>query len=307
MLLDKHSTVRHFITIEMGERSGMTVTTLVPSEQRFAHIFEGIIPAVDTLYIRSDNLGDLLSRPRVAIVGSRRVTPYGQAVTSEFAGKLARQGVVIVSGLAFGVDAIAHRAALEAGGLTIAVLPGPVETPYPSSHTGLARQILEQGGALISEYPGGAIAYKNRFVERNRIVSGMSDALLITEAAVDSGTMHTARFALEQGKDVLTIPGNITSPLSAGTNNLIKAGAMPATSVDDVFAVLGLQSPTRTIRKGGTAHEQTILDLLVSNVRDGSELLARAALPVDQFNQTLTMMEITGKIRALGNNQWSAC
>lgn len=281
------------------------VNMLTVSESGLAPIFEGILPTVDTLYVRSDNVEDLFSRPRVAIVGSRRVTPYGKAVTMQFAGELAKQGVVIVSGLAIGVDGFAHRAALEAGGLTIAVLPGSVETPYPSRHSGLAQGILEQGGALISEYPAGAIAYKNQFIERNRIVAGMSDALLITEAAINSGTMHTARFALEQGKDVLAVPGNITSPLSAGTNNLIKSGALPATRVEDVLTVLGLKTQTPLKIAGNTPYEQTILDLLQADVRDGSQLLERAALPVDQFNQTLTMLEITGKIRALGNNQWS--
>src|SRR6185437_10030523 len=120
---------------------------------------------------------------------------------------------------------IAHRAALEAHGITIAVLPGPVENVYPASHTQLAEQILEQGGALISEYPAGTPGFKQNFIARNRIVAGLAQALIITEATEKSGSLHTARFALEQGKEVLAVPGNITSPASVGTNNLIKAGA----------------------------------------------------------------------------------
>ncbi|HEX8182096.1 MAG TPA: DNA-processing protein DprA [Candidatus Saccharimonadales bacterium] len=287
--------------------STIPVNTLTLADSAYAAVFEGILPAVKTLYVRSDNLPDLLTRPRVAIVGSRKVSPYGRAVTAQFAGDLARQGIVIVSGLAYGVDAIAHQAALDAGGLTIAVLPSSVEKVYPAAHTELARRIVGQGGALMSEYPAAAsIAYKNQFIERNRIVSGMSNVLLITEAAINSGTMHTARFALEQGKDVLAIPGNITSATSAGTNNLIKAGAAPATSPEDVLALLGLK-PLHVAAKsiGGTAHEQLILDLLSSDISDGDQLLAGTALPIDQFNHALTMLELTGKVRALGANKWS--
>jgi DNA processing protein len=285
----------------------MDVNTLTLGGSVFAPVFEGIMPAVTTLYVCSNNLEDLLSRPRVAIVGSRKISPYGKAVTAQFAGELARQGIVVVSGLAYGVDAVAHQATLDAGGLTIAVLPSSLQKIYPTAHTALARRIVEQGGALISEYPAGSeIAWKNQFIERNRIVSGMSNALLITEAAINSGTMHTARFALEQGKDVLAIPGNITSPTSAGTNNLLKAGAAPATSAQDVLDALGIKpQPARQSVTGGTPHEQLILDLLSSDIHDGSQLLAGSALSTSEFNQTLTMMELTGKVKALGANQWA--
>src|SRR5207244_4380589 len=136
-----------------------------------------------------------------------------------------------------GVDAVAHQAALDAGGLTIAVLPSPLEEIYPVSHRRLAMQILEKGGALISEFPEGTPAFRGNFIARNRLVSGLSDALLITEAAEKSGSLHTARFALEQGREVLAVPGNITSITSAGTNNLLKAGAAPVTSYEDVMYV----------------------------------------------------------------------
>jgi DNA processing protein len=148
--------------------------------------------------------------------------------------------------------------------------------------------------------------YKWNFIERNRIVTGISDALLITEASLKSGTMHTARFALEQGKDVLAVPGNITSPASEGTNNLLKSGAAPVTSTADVLHALGLKPlADRPKTTAGTPEEQTILNLLEDNVTDGGQLLAQASLPADLFNQTLTMLEITGKVRSLGANQWT--
>ncbi|HLZ14394.1 MAG TPA: DNA-processing protein DprA, partial [Candidatus Saccharimonadales bacterium] len=204
----------------------------------------------------------------MTIVGSRKLSAYGKAVTTLLATELARSGVVVVSGLAIGVDAIAHRAALDAGGLTIAVLPSSICDIYPASHTGLARQIVAQGGALVSEYPGGSRTYPGNFVARNRIASGLGDALLITEAAEKSGTLHTANFALEQGKPVLAVPGNITSPTSVGTNNLIKTGATPVTSVDDIFHILGMQcaGPDSKRYTSSNPHEQTLLDLLQTGV-----------------------------------------
>jgi DNA processing protein len=284
----------------------MKVTTLTVKGSPYEPVFEGITPAVEQLFVRSDNFQDLLARPRVAIVGSRKISAYGKAVTAQFAGQLAKQGIVIVSGLAYGVDSIAHRAALEAGGLTIAVLPSSVEEVYPAAHRNLAEEIVRSGGALLSEYPEGTPSYPVNFIERNRIVSGMSSVLLITEAADKSGTMHTARFALEQGKEVLAVPGNITSPTSVGTNNLIKTGAITVTSPEDVLGVLGFKRNTQAPRvKGSNGIEQCILDLLTDNISDGNELLSHSRLSSSEFNQALTMMEITGKVKALGANQWT--
>lgn len=248
-----------------------------------------------------------MARPQIAIVGSRKVTAYGRSVTAQLAGELARAGVVIVSGLALGIDGIAHRAALDAGGLTTAILAGGLDKIYPGAHVRLAEQIVRQGGALLSEYPEGTPSLKYNFIERNRLVSGLSGAVLITEAAQKSGTLHTATFALEQGKDVLAVPGNITSLQSAGTNRLIKSGAMPVTCVEDVFRTLGIKSPAKLrIRpRGATNEEQVILDLLAAGESDGAVLLEKSTLDVARFNQALTMLEITGKIRSLGANKWS--
>ncbi len=251
-------------------------------------------------------LDDLLDRPRVAIVGSRKVSIYGRNITTMLARELAKQGIVIISGLALGVDAIAHQAALDAGGLTLAVLPGPIETIYPASHRNLAVEIVQKGGALVSEFPADTPPFKTNFVARNRIVAGLADALLITEAAEKSGSLHTARFALDQGKDVLAVPGNITSITSVGTNNLLKSGATPITSAEDVLHVLNLKPAirARTVR-GANPAEQAIIDLLSKDMTDDAELLINSGLEVGVFNQTLTMLEITGKIRSLGGNQWA--
>lgn len=255
------------------------------------------------------NLNGLMERPRIAIVGSRKVTPYGKQVTTELAGKLAERGTVIISGLALGIDSFAHRAALEVGGLTIAVLPGPVDRIYPVTNQRLAEEVLTAGGALVSEYASGEPAYKQNFVARNRLVAGLAQAVLITEAAEKSGSLHTARFALEQGKDVLAVPGNITSQTSAGTNNLIKSGATPVTSYQDVLYALGLEERTAANRevRGRNDNEQTVLNLLVEGIADGEQLLKQSGLSISDFNQVMTMLELGGKIRNLGLNQWSLC
>ncbi len=283
----------------------MLVKKLLYKANGYPSALENISSPPKELFVAGE-LENLLSRPRVAIVGSRKVTTYGRNITTKIAAELAGQGIVIVSGLALGVDALAHQAALDADGLTIAVLPGPLDQILPTSHYNLAREVVKQGGALVSEYPIGSLPHKQNFVARNRIVAGMCDALLITEAAEKSGSLHTARFALEQGKDVLAVPGNITSPLSAGTNNLLKSGAIPITSSDDVLHVLNLKPAIKARNiKGSNSTEQAIIDLLSQDISDGSELLEQSNLEVGEFNQTLTMLEITGKIRSLGANQWT--
>ena len=274
--------------------------TVIPTELR------RISSPPTTLFHAGATLDTLMNRPRVAIVGSRKVSPYGQQVTHQLARQLAEQGVVIISGLALGVDSIAHRAALEVKGSTLAFLPGPIEHIYPASHTQLARQIIDSGGALLSEYPEGTNSYKHHFITRNRLVAGLAQAVLITEAAEKSGSLHTARFAKEQGKPVLAVPGNITNPGSEGTNGLIKDYADAVTGYEDVLSVLGLKKPlakTQSVR-GSNAAEQKVLDLLISGLHDGENLLKHSKLQVHEFNQTLTMLEIGGKIRSLGSNQW---
>jgi len=251
-------------------------------------------------------LSDLLKRPRIAIVGARGVTPYGRQVTLQLAGKLAEQGIVIISGLALGVDSLAHQAALDAGGLTIAVLPGSIDQIAPSSHRWLAEAIISTGGTLVSEYPSGTFALKHNYIARNRLVAGLAQAVLITEAGEKSGSLHTARFALEQGKDVLAVPGNLNSMMSVGTNNLLKSGATLVTDYTDILHALKLTGHETKAHEvhGRNANEQKVLDLLLQGITDGEILLIQSELGTIEFNQVLTMLELGGKVRALGANQW---
>ena len=246
-------------------------------------------------------------QPTVAIVGSRKPTAYGKEVTYQLAYDLAKKGIIIVSGLAFGVDGIAHRATLDAGGITLAVLANSVDIIYPATNKGLSKDIIDGGGAIISEYEPTTLARDFQFLERNRIVSGLSDAVIVTEAASRSGTLSTVMHALEQGREVFVVPGNITSPLSAGCNNLIKQGAHPITCATDVLEIIApdLLRPQTSLPLGSTPQESKLIELIQSGIRDGDELQTLSKLEASDFSTTLTMMEISGTIRALGGNQWT--
>ena len=259
------------------------------------------------LFWQGEPLKNLLNKPRVTIIGSRSMSAYGRRVTEQLANDLASQGVVIISGLALGVDTVAHQSALSAGGQCIAVLPSCIENIVPRTNLNLARKILNNRGTLVSEYGASQPTFKQNFVARNRIMAGLADAVLITEASLKSGTMHTARFALEQGIDVLAVPGDIYNPLSEGTNSLIKTGALPVTEVFDVLTALGLSTKNIAKKrpKGSNKNQQIIIDLIVKGENNGENLLHLSQLDTSTFNQALTMLEITGKIRALGANGWA--
>lgn len=260
------------------------------------------------LFIKGRDIRELLKLPTLAIVGSRRVSPYGRHITEKLASELASDGVVIVSGLALGVDSIAHQAALDAKGLTVAVLPGGIDRVYPRTHEPLARAIVATGGSLVSESPGVVSPQKFNFLVRNRLISGLVDGVLIPEAAIRSGSLNTARHALEQGRTVFAVPGNITSELSGGTNNLIKLGATPVTCAQDIYDALGWE-PSKKKPSDVTAYtpaEQTILKILKKHDSiSGEGLLKLSKLPNSEFFETMTMLEIAGTIKALGNNVWS--
>lgn len=244
--------------------------------------------------------------PTVAIVGSRKMTTYGRETAYELAYQLASRGVAIISGLAYGIDTIAHQAALDADGLTIAVLGGGLLRLYPAANQQLAQHILASGGAIISEYEPNYPGMRHTFIERNRLVSGLADVVLVVEASLRSGTMSTVRFALEQGKEVAAVPGNITSTTSEGCNNLIKQGAALVAGVGDIMALLNVSETAQQAELPlvSSPQEAAIIHLISQGTRDGGELQLQSQLDAASFNQTLTMLELSGKIRALGGNQW---
>ncbi len=291
----------------------------------FSHFFEKInqITPLEAKY--TEVLGTIAVMPKmlyyygkipqkrtktVAIVGSRHNTRYGEEVAYQLGYTLAKHGVIVISGLAYGIDSIGHQAALDAGGTTIAVLGTPINEIYPRNHRKLATEIVETGGAIISEYaPGTKVYPKTSFLERNRIISGLSDIVVVVEAAERSGSLNTATHALEQGKEVFAVPGNITSPYSQGCNKLIRQGAFPYTEPDDILRELFpeefLARKKRCRLKGDTDVETLILNSLASGLRSGEEIMVSTKLPPEVFNQSVTLLEIKGRIRALGANAWA--
>lgn len=185
------------------------------------------------IYVKGNK--EILSKTGIAIVGCRDNTKYGELIAKNLAYNLAKNGVNIISGLAKGIDSFAHIGAIYAKGKTIAVLGNSIDTIYPKENEIIAQKIIEYGGAIISEYPVGAKIEKKNFPARNRIISGLSQGVIVVEAKEKSGSLITADFALEQGRDVYAVPGSITSIHSAGTNNLIKEGAIPVTKYEDVI------------------------------------------------------------------------
>lgn len=282
----------------------MNVNKLKLNSDLYKNYFANISdPPKQLLYLGP--IEAVVSSPKVAIVGSRKVSAYGRVVTEKLASQLGGSGAVVISGLALGVDSLAHKACLQAGGLTVAVLPSAVDNIYPSSHRYLAEQILRQGGALISEYNTDELPKKFQFIARNRLIAALADVVVITEAAERSGSLHTANFALEQGKTVLAVPGNITSPNSTGTNQLIKSGALPVTSVDDIWQSLDITPNKNKVKiLASNQQEAIILELINKGISDASQLQVQSQLDPRVFNQTLTMLEISGKIRPLGAGHW---
>lgn len=285
------------------------INSMSPDDTEYTQIITHIAKCPKRLWYT----GSIPAKRKIslAIVGTRQPTTYGQEMAYKLSYDLARQGVVIISGLALGIDCIAHQAALDAGGTTIAILPTSLDNIHPRTNQKLAEQIVDQGGALITEYPPGSNVYKGNFLERNRIVSGLGDGLLIIEASSRSGTLATANFALDQGKTVMAVPGNANSTASVGCNNLLKLGATVVTEMSDVLQELGLQPPTATeqtvlpLIHASSAEQQTILQLIADGVQDGEDLQLQSQLEPSLFSQTLTMLEIENKIHPRGANQWT--
>ena len=244
----------------------------------------------------------------VAIVGTRKPSAYGREIATKIASECAKNGIVVVSGLALGIDSIAHRAAIDSGGKTIAVLANGVDKIYPRSHEDLGQKILQTNGAILSEYPNNTPARPWQFLARNRIVSGLADAVVIIEAASRSGTLSTANHALDQGKEIFAVPGNITSPLSAGCNQLIKNGANPLTSVEDLldFLIPDRFEKQTQLFKGDTREENVVLEFLSKNGTTSSDtIIKQTKLSASEFNQAITMLELKGLVLNNGGEKWS--
>jgi DNA processing protein len=266
--------------------------------------FPDVLREIDDSPKSINVLGTLPKALMVAVVGSRRPTAYGEQVTYQITTELARAGAVIVSGLAAGVDGIAHRAALDAGGTTVAVVAHGLDRIYPAAHRGLAKEILASGGAIVSEYDLGVPPLPHQFVERNRIIAGLSMAVIVTESAEKGGSLITAHRALKFGRTVMAVPGNITSTYSAGPNNLIRGGATPITSAADAIVALGFHAREAVAVPAQSADEALLITLLNEGLSTSEALIEKSQLSAAQFANIISLMEITGKVRNLGAGNW---
>ena len=315
------------------------INQISPLDENFTEVLNTIALMPKTLYYygkipqKMSKNGKKIRPKTVAIVGSRHNTRYGEEIAYHLAFTLAKHGVVIISGLAYGIDSIAHRGCLDAGGVTVAVLGTPINQIYPKPHISLAHQIIQQNGAIVSEYPPNnadpinipfapgeyinnydqrAVDHKTSFLYRNRIISGLSDIVVVVEAAEQSGSLNTATHAIEQGKEVFAVPGNITNPYSRGCNKLIAQGAYPYTSPDDILSLLFPEEyykKQKRLKKnhliGDTDVETNILQSIASGNSTSEEIMQDSMIPPEVFNQNITLLEIKGRIRAIGMNSWT--
>lgn len=257
--------------------------------------------------------GKIFSQDRLAlaVVGSRKMTNYGREVAEALVPELATAGLTIVSGLALGIDAVAHRAALSVGGRTLAVLACGIDQIYPPSNTSLAEEIIRKDkGAILTEFPPETPTYPANFPIRNRIISGLSLGVLVIEAAEGSGTFHTVEAALEQGREVFAVPGSIFSPYSAGTAKLIERGAKPVTRAADILEELQVEGETlkQQARENipSNPEEEEILALLGSNELHVDEIVQQSQFDTAKVSSLLTTMEMKGLVRHLGGGIYQA-
>jgi DNA processing protein len=259
------------------------------------------------LYVRGNVKA--LSYPSLAVVGTRRPTPYGLQVTRQLLEPVVQRGLTIVSGLALGIDGAAHRVALTAKKPTVAVLGSGVDNIYPWEHRQLATDIIANQGAIISEFPLGAEPERFHFPQRNRIISGLAKAVLLVEAGEKSGALITAKFAVDQNREVLVVPGNITSPQSIGPLNWLKLGATPITCTTDIFHALTIDnSPTAAapvLYQPQSSAEAIIIQLLSQNNLHIDELIEKSRLDNSVVSATLSLLEINGAINHLGGHIYS--
>ena len=286
---------------EMEKIERLGVSVLTSNDTAYPRRLKEIYDFPPVLYLR----GSLLPEDEwcVAVVGTRRATVYGKQVTEEIVADLARSKITIVSGLAKGIDTIAHRSALEAGGRSLAVFASGLDIVYPAENEKLAHDIMEHG-ALVSEYPLGARPRAENFPRRNRILSGLSLGVLVVEADETSGAMITARLALEQNREVFAVPGSILSPVSRGANRLIQEGAKLVREYTDILEELNLMTVTRQMEMREILPESETESLLLKQLGAEpshiDEVCRKSGLPAATVSGTLAMMELKGLIRQVG-------
>ena len=249
------------------------------------------------LFLRGAADAELLGRPAVAVVGARSCTDYGAHVARELACDLAGAGVVVVSGLARGIDGWAHRGALDAGGDTVAVLGCGIDRDYPRAHAQLAAQVAG-AGLIVAEYPPGVAPAPWRFPARNRIVAGLTLGTVVVEARERSGALITADLALEEGREVFAVPGEITSGLSRGTNALLRTGAVPVTCADDVLEAIGVESAAKPQPEPPPGAPRAVLAAIDGGAQTADEIARTTGLAADEVAAALVELELSAHVSA---------
>ncbi len=294
------SDIQNLLTTDNLNLTDITLITL--GDSRYPYLLSQIPSPPPVLYVRGSV--EAWHRTALAVVGTRRPTPYGLSVTTSLLEPVVRAGLTIVSGLALGIDGQAHRVAVKYHAPTVAVLGCGIDQVYPWEHRQLADDIIAGGGAIISEFPLGAEPERHHFPQRNRIISGLAKAVLLVEAGEKSGALITAKFAVEQNREVLVVPGNITSPTSIGPLNWLKLGATPIISADDILRVfdisLGAPPPVISSYRPQSADEQVLLKLLAVGALHIDELTEKSRLDNSVVSATLTLLEINGAVHHLG-------
>lgn len=282
-------------SIDNMQRNGIKIVTIFSDE--YPEKLRDLPDRPLILYAKGDL--SLANQKSVAVVGTRMPSNYGRIVTEKFSEKLAQSGLVVVSGLCYGVDEIAHKKTLAVGGKTIAVVGSGFNNIYPATNTTLFMEIAEKG-LLLSEYPPSFKPKRYTFPRRNRIVAGLSDGVLIVEAGIKSGTIHTKEYALEYGRDIFAVPGNITSNKSELTNQLIKSGqAECVLSADEIVDFYGMKKAEKQKVLTLSFDEKAVVDALSDGEKDFDYLSRKTKIPVNILNSCLTTLEIRGLIRKL--------
>ena len=273
------------------------VRWLARSDPVFPEQLRAIHDPPPGLFLRGSADPELLGRPAVAVVGARSCTDYGAHVARELARVLAASGVVVVSGLARGIDAWAHRGALDAGGRTVAVLGCGIDRDYPRAHAQLAAQIAATG-VIVGEYPPGVAPAPWRFPARNRIVAGLTRGTVVVEARERSGALITADLALDEGREVFAVPGEITSGLSRGTNALLRSGAVPVTCAEDVLQAIGVEPAATPQPEPPAGAPRAVLAAIDRGALTPDEILHATGLPADEVAAALVELELSAHVSA---------
>ena len=307
LIPDFLSAGQHFNAQEiLGQIEQSKSEVIYIDDDTYPQALKEISDAPPILFVRGNiDLLNILPK-KLAVVGSRKYSSYGRAVVESLIPNLVQSGLVIVSGLALGIDALAHEATVDSNGQTIAVLGSSLDLIYPRENFYLAKKILDKGGLLVSEFPPGTPPLKQHFPRRNRIIAGISDGVLVIEAALKSGSLITAQLALDYNREVMAIPGEIFKDTSKGVNKLIKEGAQLVSSPEDILSTLkvDMMGKEKISLRALSAQEELLLELLAGETLHIDQIAEKSSLPASESAQLISQLEIVGVVQSVGGGYY---